>query len=167
MLMLDHACCIASSHSTLIHLKSSTYIENNQKKNTYYLFPPPPTTHLAMPDLLMWCPCMCTGTGHTKSGENQRRLSVCPPFSKLTSPPLSRFPVSSPSRVAVLKFAYAIWLDDGTVADEKVEHFSTFWRWRTLQLNGRIHNALRVRPHSKSMDNGQLTVVVGTGRYWL
>ena len=51
--MLDHACCTASSHSTLIHLKSSTYIENNQKGNTYYLFPPPPMTHLAMPDLLV------------------------------------------------------------------------------------------------------------------
>ena len=139
-------------------------VVHTSKINTYYLFPPPPTTHLAMPVLLMWCPCMYTWTGRIKSGERQRRLSVCPPFFKLTSPPLSRFPVSSPSRVTVLKFAYAIWFDDGTVAAEKVENFSTFWRSDGLQRNGRIHNALRGRPHSKSMGNGQLTEVVGTGR---
>ena len=34
----------------------------------------------------------------------------------------------SPSSVTVLKYAYVFWLDDGSVAAEKVEHFSPFWR---------------------------------------
>ena len=61
------------------------------------------------------------------------------------------FPLSSIVRARVASQCLNLhtrsdWMTE-PLLPKKLNIFSTFWRWRTLQLNGRIHNALRVRPH--------------------